>query len=181
MKISKIHSLLATLFVGLASMSLASCGSDDDDEPSGPATNPAYDNPALYKGTTTINEVNGAFEQAESSQTTDITYTVDFNLSTNTLTVTCNNFKVPGFDSMPAMVVQFPDIPAVYDGDNFTFSAAAVNATAGGRPASEMVTITDFEGSGKVGSGATLSVQYRCAVKGSVNKTFMVRASKLLP
>ena len=114
MKISKIHSLLATLFVGLASMSLASCGSDDDDEPSGPATNPAYDNPALYKGTTTINEVNGAFEQAESSQTTDITYTVDFNLSTNTLTVPCNNFKVPGFDRMPAMVVQFPAIPAAY-------------------------------------------------------------------
>ncbi len=181
MKISKFHSLLATLFVGLASMLLASCGSDDDDEPSGPATNPAYDNPALYKGTTTINEVDGAFEQAEGSQTTDITYTVDFNLSTNTLTVTCNNFKIPGFNSMQAMIVQFPDKQAIYDDDNITLSTAAIKATSGGRPASEMVTITGFEGSGKVGSGATLSVQYRCAVKGSVNKTFMVRASQLLP
>lgn len=180
MKISRLHSLLAAVFVGLASVSLTSCGSDDD-EPSAPAVNPAYEQEATYKGTTTINETQGNFENSNGSQTSDITYTVKFNLAQRTLTITCNNYKIPGYENMPAMIVSFPDIPAVYDGDNFTFAAGQVNAMAGGRPASGMVAVTDFTGSGKVGAGATLKVEYRCAVKAPVNKTFMVRASNLHP
>lgn len=180
MELSKLHSLLVSVFVSISALSLTSCGSDDD-EPSTPAVNPAYETSVIYKGTTTINELNGDFESDGGTQTSEITYAVDFNIAQNTLTITCNNFKIPGFDAMPALVVQFPNIQTVYVGDNFTFAAGQVNATAGGRPASEMVTITDFEGSGKVGAGATLKVQYKCAVKGIVNKTFMVRASDLRP
>ncbi|MFG6392128.1 MAG: hypothetical protein K1V76_07460 [Candidatus Amulumruptor sp.] len=180
MTISRLHSLLAAVCIGMASLSLTSCGSDDD-EPSAPAVNPAYEQSVTYKGATTINETQGEFENSNGTQTTDITYTVSFNLAQSTLTITCNNYKIPGYDNMPAMVVSFPDIQAVYDGDNFTFAAGQVNAMAGGRPASEMVTVTDFTGSGKVGAGATLKVQYRCAVNAPVNKTFIVRASSLQP
>lgn len=180
MKLYRLHTLLSAIAISMASLSLTSCGSDD--EPEAPAVNPAYEQSVLYKGTTTINELtNGTFESAQGTATSDITYTVNFNLANRTLTVTCNNFKIPGYANMPAMVVSFPDIQTVYDGDNFTFAAGQVNATAGGRPASEMVTITNFEGSGKVGSDAQLKVQYDCAVRGTVNKTFRVRASGLRP
>lgn len=174
------QSILASILVGIASLSLTACGNDDD-EPAPPAVNPAYEHTATFRGTTLINELQGNFENDNGTQTTDIVYKVDFNLAQSRLTVTCDNFKIPGYDGMPAMVVSFPNIPTVYDGDNFTFAAGTVNAMSGGRPAAEMVTITDFEGSGKVGAGATLTVQYTCAVKGSVNKTFKVRATSLRP
>lgn len=180
MKLYRLHTLLSAIAISVASLSLTACGSDDD-EPSAPAVNPAYEHPALYKGTTTINEIRGDFEVDGGTRTSDITYTLNFDLANRRLTITCNNFKIPGFSNMPAMVVAFPDIQTVYDGDNFTFAAGQVNATAGGRPATEMVTITNFEGSGKVGTDAMLNVQYKCAVKGTVNKTFVVRASGLRP
>lgn len=182
MKLSRLHTLLTATALIAASLTLTACGDDDDDEPasSSGSTVASYNQIVTYYGTTVAYEANDdGFESADSySSTVAITYSLEFNTVAKTLTITCQNFSFPGY-SMPSLTVTFPNIPAVYNSSNFTFSATQVEATVGGALASEIVDITEFSGSGSIGTGATLEFSYTCAVKGSVNKTLHVRAYNL--